>query len=215
VVHGNARYELLGQTKDDAVGEAFDKVAKLLGLGYPGGPVIDQLSEDGEARNVPLPRTSTQQAFDFSFSGLKTAVYYCVTQRTNLPERRTLGSSSLPHAAIPKTPDVLERQQIADIAASFQEAAVGILVTKTLRACQRTGITQIVVGGGVASNRRLRARMGEEAAAKRLRVVFPPPALCVDNGAMVAGIAYPLLEQGKVAALSLTADPSLCLVPVG
>lgn len=101
---------------------------------------------------------------------------------------------------------------MADIAASFQEAVVDVLVTKTLRACQRTGITRVAVGGGVASNRRLRARFGEEAAGHKLHVVFPPPNLCVDNGAMVAGIGYPLLQKGRVASLSLTSDANLCLV---
>ena len=98
------------------------------------------------------------------------------------------------------------------MAASFQEAAVDILVTKTLRACQRTGVKQIVVGGGVASNSRLRDRLGEAGATHKLRVVFPPPRLCVDNGAMVAGLAYPLLQQGRVAPLTAASDPNLCLV---
>ena len=100
---------------------------------------------------------------------------------------------------------------VADIAASFQEAAVDVLVTRTLRACQRTGMGRIVVGGGVASNRRLRERLGNEAAAKKLQVVFPPPALCVDNGAMVAGLGFPLLRLGRVAPLSVASDPNMCL----
>ena len=97
------------------------------------------------------------------------------------------------------------------MAASFQEAAVDSLVTKTLRACQRTGIRRVVVGGGVASNRRLRARFAEEAIEKKLEVVFPPPRLCVDNGAMVAGVGFPLLQRGRVAALTMNADANLCL----
>ncbi len=105
----------------------------------------------------------------------------------------------------------LSRQQVANIAASFQEAAVDALLTKTLRACHRTNIPRVVVGGGVASNRRLRAHFGERAAALGLTVVFPPPALCVDNGAMVAGLGYRLLQRGRVASLSLTSDPNLCL----
>ena len=191
VAHAERRFELLGETKDDAVGEAFDKVAKLLGLGYPGGPLIDRLSDEGRSTAVPLPRAQSKQPFDFSFSGLKTAVYHHVQKAAD-------GSS-------------LDRQRVADLAASFQEAAVDVLVTKTLRAAHRTGIHRVAVGGGVASNRRLRARLAEAGAAHKLQVVFPPPELCVDNGAMVAGLAYPLLQRGRVAALSVLSDPNLCL----
>jgi N6-L-threonylcarbamoyladenine synthase len=212
VAHADCRYELLGETKDDAVGEAFDKVAKLLGLGYPGGPVIDRLSEEGQAA-IQFPRSMTKQPFDFSFSGLKTAVYQYVKrmmEKSEVGSRKSEVSGDLPTSHFP-LPTSLSRQDVADVAASFQEAAVDILVTKTLRACQRTGIHRVVVGGGVASNRRLRARCAQEAAAKKLDVVFPPPALCVDNGAMVAGAGYPLLQRGRVAALSMNADPNLCL----
>ena len=194
VAHGDRRFELLGETRDDAVGEAFDKVAKLLGLGYPGGPAIDRLSEQGRAAAVVLPRAHAKQPFDFSFSGLKTAVFYHVQK------------------AAAGRPEGLQPQQVADIAAGFQEAAVDVLVTKTLRAAQRTGLCRVVVGGGVAANRRLRARLTEAGAAHKLHVVFPPPALCVDNGAMVAGLAYPLLQRGRTAPLSLASDPNLCLV---
>ncbi len=198
LVHPDQRYEVLGQTHDDAVGEAFDKVAKLLGLGYPGGPIIDRLSETA-APAIPFPRTHTKQPLDFSFSGLKTAVFHYV-------QRHARPASSGPEAA-----PTLDEATVAAIAASFQEAAVDTLVSKTLKACQRSGCARVVVGGGVASNRRLRARMGEAAAAHKLQVVFPPPALCVDNGAMVAGLGYPLLQRGRVAALSLATDPNLCL----
>jgi len=206
VVHPECRFELLGETKDDAVGEAFDKVAKLLGLGYPGGPVIDRLSGEVTAPSVRFPRSATKQPFDFSFSGLKTAVYQYVQKVAEGSRLKAEGTSLEPRALS------LEQGQIADIAASFQEAAVEILVTKALRACQRTGIRQLAVGGGVASNRRLRARLAEAGAEHKLHVVFPPPVLCVDNGAMVAGIGYPLLQQGRVAALSITSDSNLCLV---
>ncbi|MDP3703312.1 MAG: tRNA (adenosine(37)-N6)-threonylcarbamoyltransferase complex transferase subunit TsaD, partial [Candidatus Omnitrophota bacterium] len=212
VAHADCRYEVLGETKDDAVGEAFDKVARLLGLGYPGGPVIDQLSEEGQAA-IQFPRSTAKQPFDFSFSGLKTAVYNYVKRQTGNGERGTGNAESkneIPNSEF-RTPNSLSRQEVADVAASFQEAAVDILVTKTLRACQRTGIRRVVVGGGVASNRRLRARFAEEAAEKKLEVVFPPPRLCVDNGAMVAGVGFPLLQLGRVAALTLNADPNLCL----
>ncbi len=196
VAHPDQRFELLGETKDDAVGEAFDKVARLLGLGYPGGPIIDRLSEEGNPKAAVFPRTTAKDTFDFSFSGLKTAVYNYVHER--LPDRGPNG-------------EPFEPRVVADIAASFQEAAVEILVTKTLRACQRTGLRQIVVGGGVAANRRLRARLTEDAHAKKITVVIPPPTLCVDNGAMVAGVAYDLLKQGRRAPLSMNADPRMHL----
>jgi len=215
VVHPECRFELLGETRDDAVGEAFDKVARLLGLGYPGGPVIDRLSEEGKP-SIAFPRSHTKQPFDFSFSGLKTAVYQYVrkTMEEARPKMRVEDASGerppedLRLSADPR----LSSEQIAEIAASFQEAAVDILVRKTLRACQRIGMPRVVVGGGVACNRRLRTRFHEAAAEHTLRVIFPPPALCVDNGAMVAGIAFPLLQKGRVAPLSLNSDSNLCLV---
>jgi N6-L-threonylcarbamoyladenine synthase len=185
--HGEGKFEVLGQTRDDAVGEAFDKVAKLLGLGYPGGPPIDRLSGQGQADRIAFPRSHSKQALDFSFSGLKTAVYQHLHQRQ-------------------------DHESAADVAASFQEAAIDMLLTRTLRACQRTGISRVIVGGGVAANSRLRSRLSEAAATKKLQVVFPPPELCSDNGAMVAGVAFGSLQHGKVAALNLTADPNLCLV---
>ncbi len=221
VAHPDQRFELLGETKDDAVGEAFDKVAKLLGLGYPGGPVIDRLSEEGNVAAVAFPRSTAKDGFDFSFSGLKTAVYHYVRKQTQEvaggspavagvgPGGRA-GLQARGHGLEPSASS-FERQQIADIAASFQEAAVEILMAKTLRACQRTGITRLVVGGGVAANRRLRERLTQEGQARGLQVVFPPPQLCVDNGAMVAGLACVLLRSGKVSPLSLNANPNLHL----
>ncbi|MBI3088529.1 MAG: tRNA (adenosine(37)-N6)-threonylcarbamoyltransferase complex transferase subunit TsaD [Candidatus Omnitrophica bacterium] len=189
VVHPDQRFEPLGETKDDAAGEAFDKVAKLLGLGYPGGPVIDRLSEEGNPAAIAFPRHTAKDGYDFSFSGLKTAVYQHVR----------------------KQPQPLERPQIADIAASFQEAVVEMLLAKTLRACQRTGCKQLVIGGGVAANRRLRQRLTEAGAERKIRVVCPPIELCADNGAMVAGLAYEQLRRGRVSPLSLSPDANLCL----
>ena len=207
LAHPEARYEVLGETKDDAVGEAFDKVAKLLGLGYPGGPVIDRLSVEGRPSAVVLPRSHGKQPFDFSFSGLKTAVYQYL-QKTAAGSGQDATGREPPDGVGPRQ---WERPFVADLAASFQEAAVDVLVSKTLRACHRTGVNRIVVGGGVASNRRLRSRFADEAAAKQLHVVFPPPALCVDNGAMVAGLGFGLLQRGRTAPLSLNIDSNLCL----
>jgi N6-L-threonylcarbamoyladenine synthase len=233
VAHEECRFERLGDTKDDAVGEAFDKVARLLGLGYPGGPVIDRLAHEGQAAGVRLPRVHTKGTFDFSFSGLKTAVANHIQSIVHSPQSvapntqkglegsrvvdRRLDSSIVMQSASHHSPLTthhsrsLGQQQIADIAASFQEVAVEMLVSKTLKACQRTGLRRVAVGGGVACNSRLRARFSEVATAHQLQVVFPPPSLCVDNGAMVAGVGYALLQQGRVAPLSLTADPNVCL----
>jgi len=198
VAHADQRFEVLGETQDDAVGEAFDKVARLLGLGYPGGPEIDRLSDEGSPQAIAFPRQTAHEGFSFSFSGLKTAVVHQVRK----------SSRSLPDASPQEAPD---RRHVADIAASFQEAAVDIVVAKALRACQRTGIGTLVVGGGVAANRRLKERLMQEGASRRLRIVVPPGRLCVDNGAMVAGVAYPMLQRGEVAPLSVNADPRLHL----
>ena len=212
VAHGESRFEVLGETKDDAVGEAFDKVATLLGLGYPGGPVIDRLSEEGDGKRITLPRAASKTAFDFSFSGLKTAVYHVVQKHSSVTQGDGLQAPGQAEASPEPTAQSPERSFVADVAAGFQEAAVDVLVTKTLKACQRTGVQQVVVGGGVAANRRLRARMTTDAAAKKIRVVFPPPSLCTDNGAMVAGLGFSLLQRGRAAPLSVTVDSNLCLV---
>ena len=187
VVHPEQRIELLGETKDDAVGESFDKVARLLGLGYPGGPAIDRLSEEGRRDAVVFTRSTARDGLDFSFSGLKTDVYRYVQK---MAEGSRLTSS-------------LDRSFIADVAASFQEAAVDILVAKTFRACQRTGLRRLVVGGGVAANRRLRERLQHEQPSGTWQVVMPTPSLCVDNGAMIAGLAFASLRRGHRSPLTL------------
>lgn len=160
-VAGVGRYALLGETLDDAAGEAFDKTAQLLGLGYPGGPALSRLAEGGDAARFSLPRPMLQSGdFDFSFSGLKTAVL-------------TLVRKAAPDAA-------------ADIAAAFQAAAVDVLVGKSLAACAHTGVRRLVVAGGVGANRRLRAQLTEEAARRGIAVFYPDLAFCTDNGAMIA-----------------------------
>jgi N6-L-threonylcarbamoyladenine synthase len=179
------RYRLLGQTRDDAAGEAFDKVAKLLGLPYPGGPEVARLADRGDATAIRFPRPMLSRAqrpgdpdyYDMSFSGLKTAVLTTVREleaRGALPERR------------------------ADVAAGFQEAAVDLLVSKTLRAVEATGCRRVLLGGGVSANRRL-----EEAMVSRLgpgsEVFRAPPRLSTDNGAMVARAGLFHLERGEVA----------------
>jgi N6-L-threonylcarbamoyladenine synthase len=160
--HG--QYETLGQTVDDAAGEAFDKIARFLGLGYPGGPAIDALAERGDPEAIPFPRPMANDGLDFSFSGLKTAVVtYC---------RRN--------------PDA----DVADVAASFQAAVVDVLVAKLLRAAKQTGVDTIVVGGGVAANSGLRAAVVADGERAGLRVVVPSLALCTDNAAMIAACGH-------------------------
>jgi N6-L-threonylcarbamoyladenine synthase len=177
---------LIGSTIDDAVGEAFDKIAAILGLGYPGGPVIDQLAGEGDSKAVTLPRSLLgRESLDFSFSGLKTAVLYHVR---GVPGRGD-------------TPAEMTPQHLRDVAASFQQACVDTIVKKLRRALQRTGGKSVIVGGGVSANRGLRAALGDF----DVPVFFPPMQYCTDNAAMSAGLAHVLLEQGQTSALDLDA----------
>lgn len=182
----------LGATLDDAAGEAFDKVARLLGLPFPGGPHIDRVAVDGDPaaiafpRGLTSPRDDAEHRLDFSFSGLKTAVVRWLTARQQAGE-------SVP---------------VADVAAAFQEAVADVLVTKALRACDESGIDTLIVGGGVAANSRLRALLAERAA--HLDVRIPPARLCTDNGAMVAALGAALVERGRPPSLpGVGADSSL------
>ncbi len=186
--------EVIGTTTDDAAGEAFDKAAAVLGLGYPGGPAIDRAAKGGNPNAVEFPRTMLEpDSFDFSFSGIKTAVlYHCYGQ--NAPGRE----------GEPPPPD-----QVPDLAASFQEAVVDVLVAKSLRAALSRGVETLVVGGGVGCNSRLRARLAEECAKVGLGLRFAPPELCTDNAAMIAGLGEHLLKAGEVAGPDLTAYPYL------
>lgn len=176
-VRGVGRYELLGETLDDAAGEAFDKSAKLLGLGYPGGPALAQCAQGGRDDAVALPRPMLKELkrdgdLNFSFSGLKTAVSLAVKRA-----KSTYG------AALPQ--DVL-----ANLAASIQAAIVEVLVAKALAACERTGLSSLVVAGGVGANLCLRAQLNAEAKRAGVRVFYPPLSLCTDNGAMIALAGY-------------------------
>ncbi|MHB1843781.1 MAG: tRNA (adenosine(37)-N6)-threonylcarbamoyltransferase complex transferase subunit TsaD [Deltaproteobacteria bacterium] len=186
---GAPRYRMLGCTLDDAAGEAFDKVAKLLGLPYPGGIQIDRLSKDGDRARHRFPRALAQEGnLDFSFSGLKTAVRVHL-EKTGRPEGPAL----------------------SDLCASFQEAVADVLTQKTLAAARREAIPRIVVCGGVAANSRLRALLSERATAAGMSVFLPAPKLCTDNGAMIAVAGTFLLEQRRWAGLDLNADPALRL----
>ncbi len=183
-VVGPTRFEHMGQTRDDAAGEAFDKVAKLLGLGYPGGEVIDKLSQGGDPEKIRFPRAFLDKTgFDFSFSGIKTAVARYV-QRQQRAER----SGSL-----------------QDIAAGFQEAVVDVLVEKAILAAKTKRCQHLAVVGGVASNSRLRARIEKEAMHAGISVHIPRPELCTDNGAMIAAMGYRHLSHGKGGFLDLDA----------
>ncbi len=188
---GWTRHQRIGATTDDAAGEAFDKAAAVLGLGYPGGPLIARAAESGNPRAYEFTRTLfDSDSLDFSFSGIKTAVLYAAKGQN--------ASRGAPFLAGAK---------VADLAASFQEAVVDILVEKLRRALRLEGLGRAIIGGGVAANRRLRSRLDGLAAAEGYQVYYPEPQLCTDNGAMIAGLGTRLLEEGVRSDLSLDADP--------
>ena len=182
----------LGQTIDDAAGEAFDKVARVLGLPFPGGPHIDRVAREGSAEAIDFPRGTVRDAsYSFTFSGLKTAVARWVEARARAGE------------AVP----------VADVAASFQEAVADVLTQRAVRACVDHGVDHLVIGGGVAANSRLRALAEQRCAAAGITLRVPPPRLCTDNGAMVAALGALLVEAGAdPSPLTLSADPALSLI---
>ncbi|MGD0681096.1 MAG: tRNA (adenosine(37)-N6)-threonylcarbamoyltransferase complex transferase subunit TsaD [Terracidiphilus sp.] len=239
---GAWNYRLMGRTVDDAAGEAFDKVAKLLGFGYPGGPWIDALARYGNPKAVPfafaqikvkahlagkVPRTKAAKTapianldprFMFSFSGIKTAVLRYVELHELRDEARARAARLFaPGAEAVRPPQSKEEalalcpQQILDLVASFQCAVVGDLMKKTFAAAESLGARRILVTGGVAANRELRARFSAEAARRGVRVDFPTLAMSTDNAAMIAAAAWPRFLAGEFAEDSLSADPSLAL----
>jgi N6-L-threonylcarbamoyladenine synthase len=182
-VDGVGRYEMLGETIDDAAGEAFDKTAKLLGLGYPGGPALSKLAEQGDIKAFKLPRPLLHSGdLDFSFAGLKTAV---------LTQVKKLGSE-------------LEARK-ADLAASTQAAIVEVLVKKSISALDQCAMNRLVVAGGVGANKRLREELNAMAARRSVRVHYPELALCTDNGAMIAMAAALRLQSGMEKATEIYA----------
>jgi N6-L-threonylcarbamoyladenine synthase len=191
-------YRLLGQTVDDAAGEAFDKVGRLLGLGYPGGPAIQRAAEAAVRRDAVFPRAWLPGTFDFSFSGLKTAARRIVDEA-----RRTEGLDD-PEAA-------LSTATTAELAFGFQDSVADVLVTKAIRAAEEVGARSIVLGGGVAANSVLRQRLAAEADARRLPLIVPRPGLCTDNGAMIGAAGARRFAAGERAGLDLDARPSLPL----
>ena len=181
------RYQLLGQTRDDAAGEAFDKVGKLLGLPYPGGPHVDRLAREGNAVRHDFPRSMLDSDdFNFSFSGLKTAVRYL------LPKLDTIN--------------------LPDVCASFQEAVVDVLVAKTLRAARVRGQRLVALSGGVSCNSRLREKMSAACTAAGLELLIASPALCTDNAAMIGYVASLKFARGEISPLAADIDPNLRLV---
>jgi N6-L-threonylcarbamoyladenine synthase len=182
LMEAHGRYRRLGETVDDAAGEAFDKVARVLGLGFPGGPAIDRLAASAGSPALRLPRARLDRPYDFSFSGLKTRV-----------QRIARGEEGDP-------PDS------AEIAASFQESVVDSLVTKAVRAAEEHGANQIILSGGVAANSLLRKALPERSP---VPVIIPPPALCTDNGAMIAAVGWQRLQAGERSPLDLDILPGL------
>jgi len=183
-------YEVLGRTRDDAAGEAFDKVGKLLEVGYPGGPAIEKLAREGDSEYTRFPRAFLEEgSLDFSFSGLKTAV---------LNHVQTIGSEQT-------------RKHFSDIAASFQRAVIDVLVEKTVTAAKRMGIHRICMAGGVAVNKALQEHMTRRGREEGMAISWPIPELCTDNGGMIARAGFYYLQQGITSPLSLSPAPSLNL----
>jgi N6-L-threonylcarbamoyladenine synthase len=229
LVREHGHYELLGRTKDDAAGEAFDKVARVLGLDYPGGPAIQKAARQAEeelqkagkpltlARNTyRLPRAWLRGTYDFSFSGLKTAVLHLAEGATENQRSATPGGSEEKKKQISRYTSMgLSAQKsglnVPLLAASFQEAVVDVLAVKTRLAAQEYHVKQVLLAGGVAANTALRARLEQELQPLNIRLAYPPIAYCTDNAAMIASAAFFHLIHGEQHGLSLDVEPGLSL----
>ncbi len=196
------KFHMLGQTRDDAVGEAFDKVAKLLGLGFPGGPEIERTAQSGNSKayRFTVPRIKSGSAYDFSLSGIKTAVFYKIQEIQGRPIGRTPAGANVEPAR------QLDPQFVADMSASFQASIVEEVVMKSVSACRSARIRRLAVGGGVIANTPLRERLQEVCADLKIELAIPPMSLCTDNGAMVGGLAFHL---NPVALAELSVIPDL------
>ncbi|MBI5471175.1 MAG: tRNA (adenosine(37)-N6)-threonylcarbamoyltransferase complex transferase subunit TsaD [Ignavibacteriae bacterium] len=198
LVHVRAPFDhqLLGQTRDDAAGEAFDKVAKMLKLGYPGGPIIDKNAATGNPRAIRFPRTFLEEGtYDFSFSGVKTAVLYYLKKNGWLDD-----------------PEFIAPDHLNDICASFQEAVVEVLARKTIEAANELRVKDVALAGGVSANSRLRSKMREVCEKEGVRLFYPKPEYCMDNGAMIAYVGWLRLQRGFVSSNDLPAVANLELV---
>lgn len=183
-------YEVMGRTRDDAAGEAFDKIARVLQLGYPGGPKIERVAREGNEFAIPLPRPLLDQPhYDFSFSGLKTAVLNYLNQQQQKGEEIS----------------------VPDVAASFQRAVIDILTARIVKAVQEKQVKNVILSGGVAANGRFREMVKAALDPMRVGLYFPPPILCTDNGAMIGAVGYYLLQRGVKAEMDLNAVPNLRL----
>lgn len=191
--HAGGKVKLLGETVDDAVGEAYDKTAKIMGLGYPGGPILDKLAYEGNPKAIRFTKPKQKNELDFSFSGIKTAVLYHVRDQI-----ARYGESKRNDPALHR-----------DVAASFQEAVVSWIVEKTLAAAEKKQVKDIVAGGGVSANSYLRKRLTEEGAKADLKVRFPHMSLTLDNAAMIARRGVELFEKGQTADWKLTGNANL------
>lgn len=193
LVRNPFQYEVLGDTMDDAAGEAFDKVAKMLGIGYPGGPRVDKYAASGDPTFVDFPRPFLSEgSLEFSFSGLKTAVLYFLRKQ-----------------GFVRNQPIVDQQFLANVCASFQAAVVDVLVQKILSAAERFALREIAIAGGVSANSELRRRASETAALKGLKLFLPKFDYCTDNGAMIAMVGYYRMQEGRESDLELTAEPGL------
>ncbi len=213
LVEDHGRYRHLGRTRDDAAGEAFDKGARLLGLGYPGGPVIQRAAQGGDPDRFAMPRAWLGESDDFSFSGLKTALLRLV-EPYRLPSPTVEATPESPFV-VHQPPRYRDDLPVADLAAAYQTAIVEVLAVKTARAARREGARTIALAGGVAANEALRARIAIEAARECAGnpppVVFPPVSLCTDNAAMIAGAGFWALREGRQGGWEVDVHPRLPL----